>query len=65
MKKYVFLVVDDQKHLCICEQCVEAYGMLDAFKQIQKITNQLSEEKHIPLKVELKGVQYVYALLEG
>lgn len=62
LKKYVFLFSDENKRVFICEQCVEACGMHDAFTQIQKIANNLVRENHCPLKIELKGVQYLDAV---
>lgn len=62
MKKYVFLLLDENKRVFISEQSVEACGMHDAFTQIQKIAKKLVRENHCPLKVELKGVQYLDAV---
>ncbi len=60
MKKYVFLFLDPKKPQadCLCEQKVEADGMYDAFTKVQKIANDYVKDTHIPLKIELKEVQY-------
>lgn len=60
LKRYVFLFLDETKsqRKCLCEQCVEARGMYDAFTKVQKIANDYAKELHCSLKIELKKVHY-------
>ena len=60
MKKYVFLFLDETKpkQSCLCEQCVDACGMYEAFTKVQKIANHYVKESHCSIKIELKEVQY-------